>query len=119
MIRTLILLTTLFLSSCSFSGNEGQTKPQITRCWIVKKYNDEKHSDSSVLLHLNLNKDGSVYKISVIESTCGKLNKYECDKFVNHAIKVVHISSPIKNLLVDQYEDWKEINLLFDPSNER
>ncbi|WP_236869657.1 cell envelope integrity protein TolA [Candidatus Bandiella numerosa] len=110
-----ILLSLLFVSSCSFGGNKGQIKHQITRCWVDKKYNDEKYSDSRVVLHLNLNKDGSVDKLSVIESKCGKLSKDECDKFVNSAVEAVHKSSPIKNLFVDQYEDWKEINLNFDP----
>ena len=111
-----ILLSLLFVSSCSFGGNKGQIKHQIARCW-ADKYNDEKYSDSRVSLHLNLNKDGSVDKLSIIESKCGKLNKEECDQFVNSAIEAVYKSSPIKHLFIDQYEDWKEFDLLFDPSH--
>ena len=115
MIKVLTLISLLFISSCSFGGNKGQIKHQITSCWNVKGF-DKKYSDSRVALHLNLNKDGSVDKLSIIESDCGKLNKDECDKLVNSVIEAVHKSSPIKNLFVDQYEDWKEINLYFDPS---
>lgn len=110
-----ILLSLLFVSSCSFGGNKGQIRHQITRCWNIEDF-DKKYSDSRVLLHLNLNKDGSVDKLSIIESKCNKLTKDECDKFVNSTIEAVHKSSPIKHLFVDQYEDWKEINLNFDPS---
>lgn len=114
--KILVLLSLLFLSSCSFSGNKGIIKQQITSSWDSEKFSGKKYSDSRVLLQLNLNKDGSVNKLQVIESDCGKLNKDECDKLVNSVIEAVHKSSPIKNLFVDQYEDWKEINLYFDPS---
>ena len=46
-----------------------------------------------------------------------RLNKEECDQFVNSTVEAVHKSSPIKNLFVDQYEDWKEFDLWFDPSH--
>jgi len=114
--KILVLLSLLFLSSCSFSGNKGQIKNQVTNCWNVKDF-DKKYSDSRVILHLNLNKDGSIDKTSVLKSICGKLNKEECDQFVNSAIEAVYKSSPIKHLFIDQYEDWKEFDLLFDPSH--
>ena len=116
MIRTLTLISTLFLSSCSFNYNEDQRKPKIIDCTIVKKYNDEKNSDSSVLLHVSLTKEGDLHKVSVIESTCGKLNKYDCVKFENDVLRTVYINTNIKNLLIDQHEDWKELKLLFKPS---
>lgn len=113
--KTFILLSLLFLYGCSFDSNKGQIKHQVTRCWNMKCF-DKKYSDSRVLLRLNLNKNGSIDKLSIIESQCGKLTKNECDKFVNSAIEAARKSSPIQNLFVDQYEDWKEINLNFNPS---
>ncbi len=112
-----ILLSLLFMSSCSFSGNKGIIKHQITSSWDCEKFSGEKYSDSRVLLHFNLNKDDSVDKLSVIESRCGKLSKDECDKFVDSTVEAVRKSSPIKNLFVDQYEGWKEIDLYFQSSS--
>ena len=116
MIRTLTLISILFFSSCSFNYNENQKKHKIITCTIVKKYNNEKNTDSSALLHVSLDKEGDLHKVSFIESTCGKLNKDDCVKFKNNALRTVYINTNIKNLLIDQHEDWKELNLLFKPS---
>jgi len=113
-----ILLSILFMSSCSFGGNKGQIKHQITSSWDSEKFSGKKYSDSKILLQLNLNKDGSVNKLQVIESICGKLTKYECDKLTKSTTEAVYKTSPIKNLFIDQYEDWKEINLVFNPSTD-
>ena len=114
--KILVLLSLLFLSSCSFNGNKEQIKNQVANCWNMKDF-DKKYSDTRVVLRLNLNKDGYVNKTSVLKSICGKLNKEECDQFVNSTVEAVHKSSPIKKLFVDQYEDWKEFDLWFDPSH--
>ena len=65
---------------------------------------------------MSLDKEGNLHKVSVIESTCGKLNKDECVKFENEVLRTIYINTSIKNLLIDQHEDWKELNLLFKPS---
>jgi hypothetical protein len=90
-------------------------RSQFTECWTTVSGGKDA-GNLAVLLEISLEKDGTVKNIKLVH-----LNRYNSgDTFyraaADAAIRAVKICSPIQNLPEDQYEAWKVMEFLFDPS---
>ncbi|GAB4163229.1 MAG: hypothetical protein Tsb006_2020 [Rickettsiaceae bacterium] len=73
--------------------------------------------DVRVLLHMTMEKNGTVKKVSVMKIVCPPGADATCKLTAETAIRAVWKASPIENLPPDRYDLWKEFNLFFDPSS--
>ena len=139
--QILLLLTLLCfgLSSCGLTGldnyreaqkttsglEEKADKERIPQSIISIKNQIEKHwrppvnakglKDVRVVLHITLNKNGSVKDASIKDVICPPNANETCKITAESCIKVVKEISPYK-LRDEEYDTWKEFNMLFDPS---
>ena len=139
----IVLLLTLLcfgLSSCGLTSldncreaqkttsglEEKADKERIPQSIISIKNQIEKHwrppvaaknlKDARVILHITLNKDGSVKEASIKDVICPPNVDEICKLTAESAVRAVRQASPIKNLPTDRYDIWKEFNMLFNPS---
>jgi hypothetical protein len=91
-------------------------KLQIQKHWNIplSAQNIEK---VGVTIHIELEKDGTVTSVKIIEKICPNIAMSICQTLANSAERAVRQASPIKNLLPENYSRWKEFNLTFYPSN--
>ena len=87
-------------------------KKQIQRQWNVPinyiNSNELKHMGA--LLHIVLNKDGSVKEVNVKDTICPTDSEWSRKIFVESAVKAVKNGSPYK-LPSEEYDSWKEFNI--------
>ena len=69
-----------------------------------------------VPLRILLNKDGSVKDVFVENIVCPINSGNTCKLAEESALRAVWQASPIEKLLPKNYDNWKEIKILFDPS---
>ena len=67
------------------------------------------------ILRIRLDKFGNVTDINVINEGQYRYNDF-FERIKESAISAVKRASPIEGLPIEQYSDWKEIELAFDPS---
>ena len=69
------------------------------------------------ILHMVLEKDGTVKEVTVKNIICpANVDAAICKLVEENAIRAVKQASPIKNLTVDRYDTWKEFDMKFDPN---
>ncbi|MCC8417709.1 MAG: energy transducer TonB [Rickettsia endosymbiont of Bryobia graminum] len=90
-------------------------KQQIERQWNVP-IGAENIEQVKINLYIAINTDGSIKEVKLDSATCPNISNNICSALSNSAIRAVWQASPIKNLLPDRYETWKEFILTFDPS---
>jgi outer membrane biosynthesis protein TonB len=87
---------------------------QISQCWSIPA-GAKDAQDLSVLLHLSLEKDGTVRNVKIADT----VRYASADSFyqaaADSAVRAVRKCSPLKNLPQDKYDTWKEIEMNFDP----
>lgn len=91
-------------------------KRQIEKNWSPPVGLDSAR-DIRILLHLKLNKDGSVKNLDVKNVICPKKNISVCKLVAESAIRATRKASPIENLLPERYDIWGEFDIDFDPSS--
>ena len=91
-------------------------KRQIEQNW-TPPIGAENLENIQILLHITLNKDGSVNSLSTKSIICPNNIRSTCILVVNSAYRAVMKANPLVNLRPDRYDTWKEFNLYFDPSN--
>ena len=87
---------------------------QISQCWSIPA-GAKDAQDLSVLLHLSLEKDGTVRNVKIADTVryAGANSFYRAA--ADSAVRAVLKCSPLKNLPQDKYDTWKEIEMNFDP----
>ena len=87
---------------------------QISQCWSISA-GAKDAQDLSVMLHLSLEKDGTVRNVKIVDT----LRYAGADSFyraaADSAVRAVLKCSPLKNLPKEKYDTWKEIEMNFDP----
>jgi outer membrane biosynthesis protein TonB len=91
-------------------------KQQIQKHWNIPlaAQNIEK---VGVTLHIELDKDGTVTNVKIIDKTCPNVPNSVCQALANSAERAVWQASPLTNLPQGNYNKWKEFNLTFYPNN--
>lgn len=90
-------------------------KRQIEQNWRPP-IGAENLEDVRVLLHMQLNEDGSLKELKLIGVHCPTLAAETCQLAVDSAVRAVKKSVPLENLMPERYDVWKEFDLHFDPS---
>lgn len=89
---------------------------QLSRCWVLPVA--AKGSGHDVYLDAEFNADGSYKNIQISNKS---LTKYQSDapfrNFSDSAMRAVRMCSPLKNLPSKKYNEWKSMELHFDPSD--
>lgn len=90
-------------------------KQQIEKCWSPPAGNKNAGS-LKVLLHIMLKRNGEVENVKIIDSI-----KYAGDDLykvaADAAVRAVYKCSPLENLPAEQYENWKNLEFNFDPTD--
>ena len=71
----------------------------------------------AVTLRIELDKDGTVTNVKMIDKVCPNIPNSVCSALENSAERAVWQASPIKNLIQENYSKWKEFELTFYPKN--
>lgn len=101
-------------NSVAVLGSE--IKSKLIACWkIPPMIGIEAVKDIYVILKINLDISSSVTSIKV-ENRQQYINNHFFDLLSESAIKAVQTCSPVSNLPRDMYDDWKEVELVFNPS---
>ena len=69
-----------------------------------------------ILIYITVEKNGNIKDVFVKDLTCPINSETTCKLVEESAIRAIWKASPLKNLLPERYNSWKEFNLLFDPS---
>ncbi|MEI7668993.1 MAG: hypothetical protein WCJ33_02810 [Pseudomonadota bacterium] len=89
---------------------------QIQKCWNVPA-GAKDINNLIVNLHIELSEDGSVTKVEMAKDE----GRYNSDTFfraaADSAMRAVRKCSPLKNLPVDKYGSWREMDLGFNPKD--
>lgn len=105
--------------------NEGQPlsisekaliKQQIEKYWNIP-IGAEDIDQARILLHIILEKDGTVLEVSITKKICSDIPFAICQALADSAVRAVKQASPIENLNPTRYKTWKEFNLEMDPSH--
>ena len=91
-------------------------KQQIQRHWNIPLA-AQNIEDVAVTLHIELDKDGTVTNVKILDKVCPNVPNSVCGALANSAERAVWQASPIKNLIQENYNKWKEFNLTFYPKN--
>lgn len=90
-------------------------RSQFLVCWTMPAGAKDAHT-LAVRVKITLNQDGSVLTAAIASDQMGR---YASDTFfraaADSAVRAVHKCSPLKNLPVDKYGSWREMELNFDP----
>lgn len=95
-------------------SEEDAIRSQVSKWWSLPAGAKEAGS-LSVVLKISFDKDGSVTNVELVEANVGRSNETFKKAFVDSAIRAVRRASPLKNLPVEKYSSWKQIELNFDP----
>ena len=89
---------------------------QFIPCWRMPMGAKDPKS-LAALVHITLQPDGTVLTAELASS---QQSRYASDPFfraaADAAIRAAHQCSPLKNLPVDKYNSWRDLELNFDPS---
>lgn len=86
-------------------------KSQITRAWNPVSFSGAAGRRMQVSIVITLNSDGTVIDAKELpEENDNKSYR----AFVESTLRAVYSASPLKNLPVDKYNSWKQIQLQFD-----
>ena len=85
---------------------------QIERYWILPS-NLEDAGTHVIRVHLFIDKNGVIKKFDITSINCSSNTHKVCKILMNNLKEAVKQSSPLKNLLEDRYELWKEVDLDF------
>lgn len=95
------------------------TPKQKIKYRIEKNWNVPKESinlmNCKIILHMILNSDGTVKQIDYKDSYFSTKEEKLCKSLIHGTINSILKSSPFDNLPKERYDDWKELNLLFNP----
>lgn len=91
-------------------------KTKIIQCWSVPPsigiINEQK---IYVVLEIKIDKTGKITNIKTINDSQFFHNEY-FEKIKKSAIEATEKCSPIQGLPLERFDDWKEVQLVFDPS---
>ena len=89
-------------------------RQQVESCWNPPAGNKNAAS-LQILLKISFKQDGSVANVKVIDNL-----RYSSDEMykvaADAAVRAVHKASPLRNLPIDQYSIWQDLEFNFDPS---
>jgi len=88
---------------------------QIAKCWTVPAGAKDAHNLVPVLM-AEYNSDGSLLSVGLADEI---KSRYNSDSFfraaVDSAIRATKVCSPLKGLPPEKYEDWRLMEIRFDP----
>jgi hypothetical protein len=91
-------------------------RSQFQKCWDVPAGAKDAY-DLIVDLHVEMNEDGSLIKVELARDE----SRYASDPFfraaADSAIRAVERCSPLKNLPTEKYENWRDMELTFNPKD--
>jgi TolA protein len=90
-------------------------KSRIIGCWKIPPMIGVENENISVNIKIFLDKDGSVLRHIVLNKRSSGNQRF-FDIILDSAVNAINTCSPITNLPEDRYDEWKEVNLNFDPS---
>lgn len=70
----------------------------------------------SILVHVKVSQDGTIKDVRVIKKSCNKVPASVCQALVDSAERAIFKASPLKDLDITTYNNWREFNINFDPS---
>lgn len=88
-------------------------KEQIAKNWYSPINNNELKY-IRVIMHLVLDKDGTVKELNIKDVICSTNSEWACQAIAESTVKAVRRGSPYR-LPLAEYQEWKEVNILFDP----
>lgn len=91
-------------------------KQQIQKHWNIPLA-AQNIEEVGVTLHIELDKDGSVMNVKIVDKTCPNIPNSVCQALANSAERAVWQASPLANLPQGNYNKWKEFNLTFYPNS--
>ena len=90
-------------------------KSQLIACWKIPPLIGIEIEKIFVIIQIKLDKDGNVLNSKILNK--GQYGRSEFFDIISEsALQAVNSCSPIKNLPNDKYDDWREVQLTFDPS---
>lgn len=87
-------------------------KHQIQRNWHIPLA-VQNIDEVAVTLRIELDKDGTVTGAKIVDKICPNIPASVCQALANSAERAVWQASPIKNLIPQNYNKWREFNLSF------
>ncbi len=91
-------------------------KTKIIQCWkipmTIGMISDQK---VYVIVRIRLDQNGEIINFKVLNDSQYIHNEF-FEKIKQSAIEAIQNCSPISGLQVERYEDWREIELIFDPN---
>ncbi|MBN8827161.1 MAG: TonB C-terminal domain-containing protein [Sphingobacteriia bacterium] len=90
-------------------------KSQIEKHWNVPA-GAKDAKDMLIILNILLESNGSVIDVKIVDQYKYNSGTPMYKAAVDSAVRAVYKASPLKNLPVDKYSNWKEIELTFNPS---
>lgn len=107
-------------------GNYDEDSPlSITEKQLIRKQVEDKWRKPAglnnldkmkIIIHISLERDGSVIDTMVKDTICPFSSKTTCKLVEESALRAVWKANPIENLLLERYSTWKEFDLEIDPS---
>jgi len=111
-----------FNKSSKFEDNKPLTlseidsiKNQIYKCWNVPA-GARDIKNAKVVVQINLQPDGSVSGAKLLDEGKMTMDSTVFSILGESAVRAVYKCSPLQNLPISKYKRWKELELLFDPS---
>lgn len=90
-------------------------KSQLIACWKIPPLIGVEVENIKVILQIRLDKSGNVLNTKIVNN--GQYGRSQFfDLIAESATQAVNACSPIKNLPQERYNDWKDVQLVFDPS---
>ena len=90
-------------------------KSQLIACWKIPPLIGIEIEKIFVIIQIKLDKDGNVLNSKIVNK--GQYGRSEFFDIISESgLQAVNSCSPIKNLPHDKYDEWKEVQLTFDPS---
>ncbi|MGI4775853.1 MAG: cell envelope integrity protein TolA [Janthinobacterium lividum] len=89
-------------------------KNQIQKHWNIPAA-AQNLDEVVVTIKIKLNKTGEVLEAEIVEKSCKNISPSICQILANSTERAVWQASPIVNLIADNYDKWKEVNLSFYP----
>ena len=88
---------------------------QFVQCWTLP-YGAKDAYKLKVILHLTLDIDGNVTNVDLLDKQKYKKNQF-FRAMADSAIRAVHKCSPIVGLPKEQFSEWEQMELHFDPQH--
>jgi len=92
-------------------------RSQFRRCWKMPA-GARNDYNLAVRVRVIFNEDGSVQEVGLVSD---QVSRYQSDTFfrmaADNAIRAVELCSPLKNLPVEKYDSWRDVEFNFDPKD--